>query len=96
MQQPCIRKKEPINIIRGHGVLIKGKLALYASESGYMSHGSTKLSKVLTLSGLRAPIPLVHNKVAIIYAYGNFLTKYIYYFRKNYNKFVTNKKQITV
>jgi hypothetical protein len=42
-----------------------------------MSHSSTKLSKVLTLSGLRAPIPLVRNKVAIIYAYGNFLTKYI-------------------
>jgi hypothetical protein len=38
---------------------------------------------VLTLSGLRAPIPLVRNKVAIIYAYGNFLTKYICYYREN-------------
>lgn len=58
--------------LRGHGVKVKGKLALCAPESGYKSHGSTKLSKVLTLSGLRAPIPLVRNKVAIIYAYGNF------------------------
>lgn len=39
--------------------------------------------KVLTLSGLRAPIPLVRNIVAIIYAYGNFLKKYICYNRKN-------------
>lgn len=60
----------------------KWKLALCASESGYMSHGSTKLSKVLTLSGLRAPIPLVRNKVAIIYAYGNFLTKIFVTFGK--------------
>lgn len=78
--------------IRGHGVKVKGKLALCASESGYMSKGSTKLSKVLTLSGLRAPIPLVRNKVAIIYAYGNYLTKYICYFRKKYSTFVTIKK----
>lgn len=60
--------------------------------SGYMSHGSTKLSKVLTLSGLRAPIPLVRNIVAIIYAYGNFLTKYIWYYRKKYSIFANIKK----
>lgn len=64
-----------ILFLHGHGVKIGGKLALRASESGYMSHSSTKLSKVLTLSGLRAPIPLVRNKVAIIYAYGSFFNK---------------------
>lgn len=32
-----------------------GKLALCATESGYQSHGSTKLYKVLTLPGARAP-----------------------------------------
>lgn len=71
-----------IKFLRGQGVNIGRKLALCASESGYISNGSTKLSKVLTLSGLRAPMPLVRNKVAIIYAYGNFLTKYICYFRE--------------
>lgn len=80
-----------INFIRGQGVKVKGKLALCATESGYVSHGSTKFSKVLTLSGLRAPIPLVRNIVAIIYAYGNFLTKYIYYYRKKYNIFAKTK-----
>ena len=67
------RSESQIKFLRGQGVNIRGKLALCATESGYMSHGSTKLSKVLTLSGLRAPIPLVRNIVAIIYAYGNFL-----------------------
>nr|DAG77568.1 MAG TPA: hypothetical protein [Microviridae sp.] len=47
---------------------------------------------MLTLSGLRAPIPLVRNKVAIIYAYGNFLTKYICYFRGKYSIFVQKNK----
>nr|DAI78715.1 MAG TPA: hypothetical protein [Microviridae sp.] len=79
-------------ILRGHGIKVKGKLALCASESGYMSHGRTKLSKVLTLSGLRAPMPLVRNIVAITYAYGNFLTKYICYFRKKYSTFGTLNK----
>lgn len=72
------------------------KLALCAPESGYMSHGSTKLSKVLTLSGLSAPIPLTRNKVAIIYTYGNFLTKKYLIFQNKINTFARNQKKITM
>ena len=53
-----------------------GKLALCATESNYQSHGKRKLSKVLTLSGLTVPMPLLRNKVAIILKnlkiFGNF------------------------
>ena len=64
-----------------------------------MSHGSAKLSKVLTLSGLRAPIPLVRNIVAIIYAYGKFSTnifaysKKIHTFEKQKSKDMANVKE---